>query len=174
MCEIIEVFQIYQVEDYRDKDKKSLAINLWKVLTSMEYVKSDSDNFFVEDIFDLREFLRKPNGRQITCNAVRVEVADRVKNVIFYCKECAYLICASNYQCMDDVGADANFIKNYGDLPSVRRALRMYNLDPKIHQPVQPVMSRREQKREEEKIKLKHRTTLSLKSHSGEFVLEFN
>ena len=174
MCEIIEVFQIYQVEDYRDKSKKKLALDLWKVLTSMDYVKSDDENFFVEDIDDLRDFLRKPNARQITCNAVRLDVADRVKNIIFYCRECAYLLCASNYDCMDELNADCQFIKNYGDLPSVRRALRLYNLDPKIHQKVQPIMTRREQKREEKKKSLKHQNTLSLKSHKGLFVLDFN
>lgn len=174
LCEIIEIYSFYQIEDYHHLKKTELAEALWDQVCQKDFVPAESEYLFVDDITDLREYLRKPCGRQITTNAVRIDVNNRVKNIIFYCRECGYFLTASNYLSVDDVRYDAEFIKNYGDLPSVRRALRLYNNDPKANQPILPTMTRRVKRREEEKASLKRKNTLTMCFTKGEYILKFD
>ena len=112
--------------------------------------------------------------RQITSNSVRFDVTDRVKNLLFYCRDCGYNVAVSNYKTHEDVICDATFISNYGDLPSTRRALRFYNLDPKAPTKIQPILTRRVERRVREIARQKEENCLSLKAHQGPFVLDFS
>ena len=172
--EIIEVFQLYEVGDYKRLKKHELVPILDEVIQKREHVPEDTNNFFIKDIKDLKHYLETATTRQITSNSVRYDVTDRVKNLIFYGKECGYWVKTSNYGCYDEVVADATFIGNFGDLPSARRALRFYNLDPKTVTPILPVMTRRVERRVREIEKQKQNTVLSLRSHQGPFILDFS
>jgi hypothetical protein len=148
LIEIIELFELYDIEDYRDISKADLSTSLWKYLTTNKIqIQPDNDYYFVQDVNDLIEYLKRPNERQITSNSVRYDVIDRVRNIIFYCKQCEYHLTASNYDCMDDIIQDALFIAHYGNLPSVRRAIRLFNNDPKLSNQIEPVISRKIKKR---------------------------
>jgi hypothetical protein len=148
LIEIIEIFELYDIEDYRDLSKANLSKELWKYLTtSKKNIQPENDYYFVQDVNDLVDYLKRPNERQITSNAVRYDVTDRVRNIIFYCKQCEYHLTCSNYDCVDDIIQDALFIANYGNMPSVRRALRLLNKDSKMNMTFEPVISRKIKKR---------------------------
>tara|TARA_R100001244_G_scaffold116645_1_gene86753 strand:- start:309 stop:881 length:573 start_codon:yes stop_codon:yes gene_type:complete len=169
LIEIVELFEIFTIEDYRDLSKKSLASQLWTEILKIKchnptYIQPDSDNYFVDDVSDLIQYLRKPSPNQLCSKYQREVVNDKVKNLIFYSIHCAYSIPSSNYECMDDIREDASYIRTYGDIPSVRRALRLLNKDIKMDSPIEPVMTKRTKVRVEaiKQHKINSHTKLSV------------
>jgi len=63
-----------------------------------------------------------------------LETRSKIKNLIFYATKCNYELSFSNYETIEDVIKDANHIRFYGNESSVRRAIRLINLDNKIIQ----------------------------------------
>jgi hypothetical protein len=173
LIEIVELFQIFQVKDYKNLRKHILADELWKVLTKSEYIRPDTQHYFVENIHELREYLMKPHNKQIPNSAVREEVIKRVKNLIFYAKT-GYCFTGSNYETIDEVVEDARFVANYGDLPAVRRALRLVNADLKMPVKVEPVLTQRASKKLQRLETLKAETTLRFRLKQGKFVVPFD
>jgi len=172
--EIIEVFQLYEVGEYKTLPKYALVPKLEAIIADREFIPEDNKNFYIKDLKDLKDYLKNPTTRQITSNSVRYDVTDRVRNLIFYGKDCGYDVGMSNYGSHGEVISDATFVSNYGDLPAARRALRFYNLDPKAPTPIQPVMTRRVGRRVAEVAKQKEANHLSLTSEKGEFILDFS
>jgi len=71
LIEIVELFELFTIEDYRDLSKKGLASRLWTEILRIKchnpsYIKPDADNYFIEDISDLIQYLRKPKGLKVT------------------------------------------------------------------------------------------------------------
>ena len=172
--EIIEVFQLYEVGEYKTLRKHELVPKLEALLADREYIPEENKNFYIKDLQDLKDYLRSPTTRQITSNSVRYDVTDRVRNLIFYGKDCGYDVGGSNYGTHAEVVCDALFVSNYGDLPAVRRAIRFYNLDPKTPTPLEAIMTRRVGRRVLDLAKQKKENCLSLTAQKGEFVLDFS
>jgi hypothetical protein len=165
LCEVIE--------DYREIPKLPLSKALWAVLIDKKTIKREEEHFCVDDIHELREYLRKPSARnQITSDAVKYDVLDRVKKLIFYCKV-GYIVIGTEYKNLDEVIADAVFVENFGDLPSVRRGLRLLNGDVKMPRKFEPNMTPRVKKREERLKQLKAHNTMKLRISRETVVLIF-
>jgi len=159
LIEIVELFQIFQVKDYKELKKGELSKELWYVLTKNEYIRPDSEHYFIENIHELRDYLIKPHHKQIPNDIVREDVISRVKHLLFYAKT-GYDFVGSNYDNIEQVMADMLFVKNYGDLPAVRRAIRLVNEDLKVPHRVEPVLTRRCEKKLQREQKIKSDTTL--------------
>jgi hypothetical protein len=165
LIEIIELFQIYQVDDYRDLKKTTLAWTLWTVLTDTKYIKPDDEHYFISNVGELREYLRRPSNRQVPNKVVREDVDTRVKHLLFYAR-CGFSFLGSNYKTIEEVLADAHFVANYGDIPAVGRALRLLNGnssthgDAKMPYQVHPVLTKRGREKQKRSDKVKAETAL--------------
>ncbi len=65
-------------------------------------------------------------------------------------------------------------ISIYGDIPSVRRAIRLINLDPKIKERIEPVISNKMKRILESKNKKKVKKYYGLISKHGSFTVSFD
>jgi hypothetical protein len=173
LIEIVELFQIFQVKDYKDLKKADLSKELWYVLTKSEYIRADQEHYFVDNIHELREYLMKPHNKQIPNDVVREDVISRAKNLLFYAKT-GYDFTGSNYDNIEEVMADMLFVKNYGDLPAVRRAIRLVNEDLKVPHKVEPTLTRRCEKKLQREKKIKSDTTLRFRLSYDPVVLIFD
>jgi hypothetical protein len=173
LVEIVEIFQIFQVKDYKDLRKMDLSRNLWYVLTKSEYIKPDQTHYFVENVHELREYLMKPHHKQIPNDVVREDVISRVKNLLFYSKT-GYDFVGSNYKDIEGVIADVLFVRNYGDLPAVRRAIRLVNGDEKMPTKMSPVLTRRCEKKLLREKKIRSDTTLRFRLSRDPVTLIFD
>jgi len=172
LIEIVERFQLYQIDNYKDMKKDKLSLKIWDVLKTVEYIPAENESFFISDVFDLREYLRIQTTKQITTNSVKYDVTDRVKNLIYYSKG-GYVFTGTNYKTIDDVLVDAEFIKHYGDLPSVRRAIHLLNGDVKMPIQLSPIMTRRVEQRVAKDKEIKIQNTPKFHMKTGSFVIEF-
>ena len=97
----------------------------------------------------------------------------KIKNLNYYCKRCGYILEQSNYESMEDIIKDANSVRQYGNEPSVRRCIKLLNLDNKIKISFLCVMSNRTKRTLEMKDEIKKQTTPSLKIKKGNHIVSF-
>lgn len=174
LIEIIECFELNEIEDYRDMAKDDLRIELCEYIQGLEYLKPDREHFFISSVDDLIKYLINPTPKQLLTNQQMEKVSVITKNIIFYCRECSHSLCASNYDEIDEVIEDAIFISQYGDLPSVRRALRLLNDDDKIDVSIEPILTKRMRVKLKKLEELKRFNTGRLKVTHGPVVVSFD
>tara|TARA_R110000824_G_scaffold149403_5_gene319707 strand:- start:572 stop:1123 length:552 start_codon:yes stop_codon:yes gene_type:complete len=172
LVEVIEEFELWDIDDYSDMSKEQLTNELWDYLKKLNKVKQP-DNFFIQDLEDLKKYLIKPSPRQVVSEKTKIVIMDKVRNIVYYAKHTGYFISGSNYTSLEDIQADATYISKYGDMTSVRRALRYYNADMSNPVKVDPVISRREKTRLDKIDAIKKNTKPSFKQVRGEFIVCF-
>jgi hypothetical protein len=102
-----------------------------------------------------------------------METRKKIKNIIYYCCKCSYEVSLSNYDTLEDIIKDANDIRFFGNEPSVRRAIRLFNLDNKIKDVFFCVMGDAVRKRVEEEEKIKQETKPKFKISRGPHTIVF-
>ena len=179
--ELIDIIEIYEFQDdclsqYREQPKETLLKNLWIFIQKKDiiFIAKNDTYFFFEDVDDIRLYLlRKSPNKQITDKTL-LDINKRVKNIIYYCKNCSYEVSLSNYESLEDIIKDANFVRIYGNIPSVRRAIKLLNLDNKIKDKFEVIMSQKTKKSLEEKQRVKASMKPSYKKKVGNFIVSFN
>tara|TARA_R110001592_G_scaffold94039_2_gene272647 strand:- start:224 stop:778 length:555 start_codon:yes stop_codon:yes gene_type:complete len=158
LIEVIELFELYGIVDYRDMTKEELQIAVWDYVRDIGYIKPDQEYFFVDDSHALLKYLNTASPRQILTAQQLESITNTCKNLIFYSKQCSHQIGSSNYTDIDEIIDDAIEISKNGDLPIVRRALRLLNEDIKIDVSIEPVITTRTKKKllRQEQMKIKN------------------
>tara|TARA_R110000823_G_scaffold28703_1_gene83822 strand:- start:134 stop:685 length:552 start_codon:yes stop_codon:yes gene_type:complete len=172
LIELVERFQLYQITNYKELRKDKLARDIWSLLSEMDYVPPDNEIFYVDNIVELREILKKTSCKQITSNSVKYDVADRVKSLNYYVKG-GFVFPGTPYETIDDVMVDAEFVRHFGDLPSVRRVIERLNQDVKTPVVLSAIMTRRVQQRVHKLIEQKTRNTPRFHTRRGNYTVVF-
>jgi hypothetical protein len=155
LIEIIEVFDFQKdIENYHEYNKDVLTTILDIHLRTIVEIKPEKEYFEFDDINDLRGYLRLPSPKPVIPVKERDIIIDKAKQLIFYCNICGFQL-GYFYETIEDVIADANYIKKYGDIPTIRRALKLLNVDGKITNKIKPVITYRTQQRMDKKIQIK-------------------
>jgi hypothetical protein len=102
-----------------------------------------------------------------------MEIRKMIKNIIYYCFKCSYEVSLSNYETLEEVIKDANCIRFYGNEPSVRRAIKLINLDSKIKDVFFCVMGDAVRQRTETEEQLKKDTKPKFKISKGNHTVVF-
>jgi hypothetical protein len=102
-----------------------------------------------------------------------IQTRIKVKQIIYYCCKCSYEVSLSNYETLEEVIKDANCIRFYGNEPSVRRAIKLINLDSKIKDVFFCVMGDAVRQRTETEEQLKKDTKPKFKISKGNHIVVF-
>ena len=96
------------------------------------------------------------------------------KYIIIYCENNFYLS-HSPFLDWDEMIDKARYIADFGDIPSVRRAIELLNKDPKLkNDKINIMMSSKMKKQLERKKKQKQKFVGGLQVKKGPFLIEFN
>ena len=95
------------------------------------------------------------------------------KEVIVYCNN-GYNLDSSIFNNLEEIYIQMEDISVYGDIPSVRRAIRLINQDPKIKKRIEPVISNKMKRILESKNKKKVKKYYGLISKQGSFTITFD
>ena len=174
LIEVIEMFELFGIVDYRDMTKEELRVAVWDYVRDIGYIKPDQEYFFVDDASALLKFLNNPSPRQILTSQQLEHITNTCKNLIFYSKQCCHQISASNYTDLDEIIDDAIEVSKNGDLPIVRRALRLLNEDIKIDVPIEPVITKRIKKKLLRQEQLKIKNVGKLQVNQGKVLVVFD
>lgn len=172
MIEIIRAFNI-DLPNFNTMDKSTLSMKLWAELCSLEYVPAENDIFNISDIEELKSYLMDKNPNKLLSIKEKNKIMKFCKEVIVYCNN-GYNTDMSVFNDFTEIELQLRDIAIHGDIPSVRRAIRLFNNDSKLKEKIEPIISNRVKKELELKKKHKVKTYYGLISKKGDFIISFD
>ena len=171
LLELSDIFNV-RIEDKYDLSKKDLAQAFWTSLQSMRTIEPDEQYYFIESKDELIEYLENPHQTKSLTIQDKQEIIKFSRYIIYYCDHGYNL--DPHFDTLQDLKQIAEYISNYGDIATCRRALKLLSLDKKINPPIVPVISKRVQKELEEKDKLRKDTMNILRVKKEKVVVVFD
>ena len=172
LCEIIEIFEL-QISNYRNMNKKELSKYILYELSKVKDIMEDNEFYFIKDKAELIDYLVNPDSSKSLTVKEKAKVMELAKYIIMYVKN-DYFLSQSPFLDWDDMYEKAIFIADYGDIPSVRKAIDGFNTDPKLinKEKIEYIMSSKVKKKLERKKRLVQKQKVSLSVKKGPFIIE--
>ena len=95
------------------------------------------------------------------------------KEVVVYCNN-GYNVDMSVFNDFEEIEIQLRDISKYGDIPSVRRAIKLFNNDPKLKNKIEPIISNKVKRELEIKKKNKIKRYYGLVYKKGSFIVTFD
>ena len=172
--EIVEIFEL-DIPDYLCMDKADLSKELWRVINQLDGIQKDDQYTFVHDICDLQEYLKKQDQRKCLTVKEKDRVVYLAKELIYYSKN-NYSLVSINCMDHDELYRKAQWISKFGDIPMVRRAIRMFNMDTKLdrRKRLLPIISKRVKYKMDQEKQFKSINNIGMLVQQGSFSLSFD
>ena len=122
--DMIELIEVFRMEiDYFDISKINLSNKLLNYINENE-IFTPHIEYFINNKDELIDYLSKPNQMKVSTYQKK-EIMYIAKNIILFCKQNTLhnTIFGNTLEMIES----ANYIKYYGDIPTVRRALKLLN-----------------------------------------------
>ena len=130
LVEVINELNLRIVHSHAD-NKKQLQDKIVEYLKNKN-IKIDEDNIFnIKTRDGLIFFLTNKNPKKTLNIKEKQDVMRIAKNIINYCKR-GHCLEFSTYNNFKDLIDDCDYIKQFGDIPSCRRACRLMNQDENV------------------------------------------
>tara|TARA_R110001583_G_scaffold154618_2_gene306322 strand:- start:392 stop:937 length:546 start_codon:yes stop_codon:yes gene_type:complete len=171
LLELSDIFNV-RIEDKYDLSKKELANSFWDSLQTMRTLEPDEQYYFIESKDELLEYLENPHQTKSLTIQDKQEIIKFSRYIIYYCDHGFNL--DPHFQDIQELKQIAEYISNYGDIATCRRALKLLSFDKKINPSITPIISKRVQKELEEKKKLKKDTMNSLRINKAKVIVVFD
>ena len=172
MIEIIRTFNI-DIPNFASMDKTSLSMKLWAELCSLESIPIDNDIFDIKNIEELKHYLMNKNPNKTLSVKDKSKLMKFCKEVINYCNN-GYEFERSIFNDFFEIEIQMKDIAVHGDIPSVRRAIKLFNEDPKLKEKIQPVISNKVKKELNNKKQGKKKNTYCFTRKTGLFIVTFD
>ena len=129
LIDVINLFGLPVIFSHQD-NKKDLQQKLIESIDEDYKVKENYYNVKTKD--DVKKFLLKRNPKKTLTIKEKKDLMDICKSIINYCKSGYRLDLSIKYDTIQDIIDDMDYIKRFGEIPSVRRACRLMNGDLKV------------------------------------------
>jgi hypothetical protein len=130
IIDIINLLGLPVVFSHQD-NKKDLQQKIRDLMEKEFEVKTNYYN--IQNKQDLIKFFKKKNPKKILSIKQKRDVMDICKCIVNYCKNNYRLDLSVKYDTIQDIIDDLDYVKQFGEIPSVRRACRLMNGDPKVN-----------------------------------------
>ena len=172
LVKIIELFyiNISNPKQYRKIDLSALLVNQLQQIESLT-ISYDNPYYFT-NIIDLKYYLINVNPKKILTIKERNNVITICKKLKHYCNN-NYCVDIADYENIHQITADATYISNFGDIPSVRRTIKLINIDPLRVIKIQPIISDIVKKELDKKLLYKKKNMSCLVCKTGLFYVKF-
>ncbi len=171
LLDIIRVFKL-PITGRNDKNKKQLQEAIVEVVRFLDNIIPEDQYFFIKSKEELIEYLIKSNPAKTLTIKEKTDVMLTAKKLIGYSRNGYYLM-PSGYMDAIDVYKDATYIAKFPEIPSVRKAIDLINLDPKMREKIEMIIPRRI-KKQLEKRKAVKQSSIPLYIKRGEFNITFD
>ena len=121
----------------------------------------------------MKEYLQKPNPDKILSVKQKQKIMRFTKEVIVYCNN-GFNLDYSIFNSYEEIHIPMTDISIHGDIPSVRRSIKLLNEDPNLKEKIVPIISNKMKKQLEKKKNKKVKTYYGLIRKEGNFIIEFN
>jgi len=172
MMEIIRAFNI-DIPNFNTMDKSTLSMKLWSELSTLESIPPENNIFNIDTLDELKEYLVNKNPNKLLSVKDKQKLMKFCKEVIVYCTN-DYNVNLSIFDSFEEIEIQVREIAKYADIPSVRRAIRLFNQDPKLNDIIEPIISNRVKKELEFKKKNKVKKYYGLSIINKKVILKFD
>jgi len=172
LCAIIQTFEI-PVENMYDLTKCQLQTNLMRELSNMKTIKPDYDEYCIETIEELKEYLKNQNQLKVLSIKDKDRIMKLSKFLIHYAKN-NYMLAPSHFMSIDEVISATREVAQYCDVPTARRAVELINKDNKIINKFEMKISCKIQKKIKQREEIKKKEAPKLVVNKGSYVVSFN
>ena len=173
---LIDLIGIYQFNKFTTligykKLKKDLLIKALSeiLLDDNLSLEAGKDYDIHNSVEDLRQALKEPTKIEAISETEFIKISIHVKKLVNYCKSCNYLLNDSLYNSMSEIIDDATYLSKYGNIPTVRRAIKLINRDTKLKEKIElnisPKVKQNMILKEKVANSLKPRFSISRKTH---------
>lgn len=116
---------------FSHQDNKKVIQDKIKVALKEDF-EIKTNYYKLENKDDIYLYLITQNPRKLLNTKEKNDVMNIAKFIINYCKSNFQLDC-SKYTSVKEIIDDMDYIKQFGDIPSVRRCCKLLKDDPKLH-----------------------------------------
>ena len=147
------------------------------IVLELKIVYSHADNkkdiHKIKNYNDLKNYLKQQNPKKILSVKEKNDIMTICKHIIHYCKQGYIMNNSLYYNEIKQIEDDMDYIKQFGDIPSVRRCCKLMNKQRKVQDYYQPIISPQVQKLLNDKLITKNKGCNCLKVYNGTYTLEF-
>jgi len=161
LIDLINLIELKVVFSHQD-NKKDIQEKILEVLKTNIEIK---DNYYnIQNKEGLKIFLANKNPKKTLTIKEKNDVMTIAKHIINYSKNNFDLDSSSKYTYHQEIQDDMDYIKQFGDIPSVRRCCRLLQGDPQFAcRPFKPLISPQVQKTLDDKKVIKKTYHIPLK-----------
>lgn len=135
--DLIQLFKTHNVSIDENQTKSTITGKI------EEYVKDFKYCDYIKNETELKKYLKSKSPKQRPTATEKADIMYLAKRIINWAKN-DYIL--STYQSIQEPYNDIMKIYKWGDLPSVRRACRLYNQSPHKINHINPIISRETEK----------------------------
>jgi hypothetical protein len=125
LIDLINLLNLPVVFSHQD-NKKDIQEKIEKMIIKDITIKKNYFN--IENKIQLKEYLINKNPKKTLTTKEKNNVMSIAKYILQYAKS-NYNLEGSKYSSLKEIEDDIDYIKQFGDIPSVRRCCRLLNLD---------------------------------------------
>jgi hypothetical protein len=147
-----------------------IDINLTKsnILNNIDfYIKDFKYDEIIKNPTELKEYLKNVSPKQRPTTVLKNDIMFKSKKLIKWAKN-DFILDGATYIDYDEPYNDVLFICNWGDISSVRRSCRFYNMSPSRRNHVNPIITKDVELEMNNNKILKHQYIYSLKIKKAE------
>lgn len=167
LIDLINLLHLPVVFSHSD-NKKTIHEKLDSLLKTDFEIKKNYYN--IENKDGLKVFLSNKNPKKVLTIKEKQEVMSIAKFIINYCKSGFNIESSMKYNTYQEIKDDMDYIKQFGDIPSVRRCCKLLRDDINMKEMFSPLISPQVQKELEDKSfsKVQHLKILKIRYSTPE------
>ncbi len=175
LIDLINTLNLKVVFSHAD-NKKSIQDKLLDLVQN----KEKHSDFRTQNVYkitnykDLKYYLKNKNPKKTLSIKEKNDVMKICKNIIQYCNNGQIIELSNFYNDTQQIKDDMDYIKQFGDIPSVRRSCKLMNQFRKDEDKFIPVISPQVQKQLQDRIITKTKIEGKLVIKRGGFTLSFD
>ena len=174
--DLIDIMNDYNITipNYEVYNKTQLSILLNTYITNETHIDFENNIVYKPSTLqELKDFLKNKNPDKPLNIREKNKVMRFCKEVIHLCKN-GYVLQHSSFQSYEEINIQMRDICKYGDIPSVRRCCKLYNLCHSINERFTPIISLSMQKKLNDKEKMKHPKYAGLVVSKGKYIIRLD
>ena len=157
-------------------NKKNIQDKLVDLIQNKKNHKPFDTNtvYNIKSYTELMGYLKAMNPKKLLSVKEKADIMILCKHIISYCNLGYKIELSTYYNNKQDIIDDMNYIKQFGDIPSVRRCCKLMNKDQKQDEYFIPKISPQIQKKLNDKVYTQQKIYGKLKVEKGEFTVTFS
>ncbi len=145
----------------------------------VDYYHVENEDIKKDNVYDIQSkqdlfiYLQKANPKKTINIKEKNNIMNICKSIIKFCNN-KYDLNYTTYNSIDDIVDDMHYIKQYGDIPSVRRCCKLMNKCCKIKDTFKPLISPQVKQMLDEKFISKKQIIKCLTIKRGNIIVRFD